>query len=300
MIWRPPLRILVIGRDGQLARELARLSLPAGDELIFAARPEADLTRPETLVAAVAAHRPGLVINAGAYTAVDKAESDYAAAMAAYGTGPAALAWACAAAGAALVHVSTDYVFDGTKAGAYVETDPIAPLNAYGRSKAEGETGVLGSGANAAVIRTAWVYSAHGTNFVKTMLRLAETRDEVAVVADQLGRPTWAGDLARAALDIGVLLAAEDGRARGMFHFSGEGDATWADFAEAVFEGSARRGGPSARVRRITTAEFPTPAARPANSRLASAKFAGLAGYAPPPWRESLGPCLDELVGTEG
>ena len=290
------MKILVIGRDGQLARELARLGAPAGDEISFAARPEVDLAAPETVAARIEGDQPDLVINAAAYTAVDKAESEPDVAMAVNATGPGALARACAATGASLVHISTDYVFDGTKTAPYVETDPVAPVNAYGRSKAEGEAAVLASGARAGVIRTAWVYSAHGANFVKTMLRLAGDREEVGVVADQLGRPTWAGDLARASLVLGAALAGGDERARGVFHFSNTEDATWADFAEAVFEGSARRGGPSARVRRIATADFPTPAPRPANSRLDTAKFAAVAGYAPPPWRSSLELCLDQLL----
>lgn len=293
------MRILAIGREGQLARALARLGVPAGNTLEFAGRPEIDLARPDTLAVLIADRRPDLVINAGAYTAVDKAESEEDQALLVNGAGPGALARACADAGAALVHVSTDYVFDGSKAEPYLETDPIAPLNAYGRSKAAGETAVLASGANAAVLRTAWVYSAHGANFVKTMLRLAADREEVGVVADQLGRPTWAADLAQAALTVGGILARADGRAGGIFHFSNSGEATWADFAEAVFEGSRARGGPSARVRRIATADFPTPAPRPANSRLDTAGFEQATGMAPRPWREALGLCLDELVGPK-
>ncbi len=293
------MRILVIGRNGQLARELERLGAPSGSTLEFAARPQIDLAEPQTLAALVAERRPDLVINAAAYTAVDKAETEADLAHLVNAEGPGALARACAKAGAALVHVSTDYVFDGSKAGPYLETDPIAPVNAYGRSKAAGEAAVLQSGARAAVVRTAWVYSAEGANFVRTMLRLAETREELGVVADQRGRPTWARDLAEAVLALGARLVAEDEAARGVFHFSNGGEATWADFAEAIFEDSKARGGPSARVRRITTAEFPTPAARPANSRLDTAKFTTVTGLTPRPWREALGLCLDELVGPK-
>jgi dTDP-4-dehydrorhamnose reductase len=175
-----------------------------------------------------------------------------------------------------------------------VETDPIAPLGAYGRTKAEGEALVAASGARAAILRTSWVYSPFGANFVKTMLRLAESRDEVGVVADQLGRPTAAADLAEAVLAMGGRLLADDAAAQGVFHYAGEGEASWADFAEAVFDASARRGGPRPRVRPITTAEFPTPARRPVNSRLDTAKIEGL-GVRPRPWREALETCLDRL-----
>ena len=287
-------RVLVIGKTGQLARELAAASPPAGFQLEMLGRDQMDLSRPEDAAQAVRDRAPDLVLLAAAYTAVDKAETDEAAARLVNAEAPGAIARVCAELGAPLVHVSTDYVFDGSKPEPYGESDPIAPIGAYGRTKAEGEALIAASAARAAVLRTSWVYSPYGANFVKTMLRLAESRDEVSVVGDQLGRPTAAADLAAAVLAMGERLLQDEAAAEGVFHYSGAGDATWAEFAEAIFEGAARRGRPGARVRRITTAEFPTPARRPANSRLNTAKIEGL-GVPPRPWREALDICLDRL-----
>jgi len=291
--------VLVFGRGGQLARELARIGAPTGLELAFAGREDFDLSThdPASLIAARA---PDAVINASAYTAVDKAETEPAAAFRLNRDAPAALARACAARDIPFVHVSTDYVFDGTKAEPYVEEDPVNPMGVYGRSKAEGEAGVLAAGGRAAILRTSWVFGAFGSNFVKTMLGLAATRDELAVVADQIGRPTWAKDLADGALRATTALLDRDAGAEGLFHLTGSGEAvSWADFAEAIFEESARRGGPSAAVRRITTAQFaadrPGMAPRPANSRLDCSKLVGALNWATPDWRESLAACCSEL-----
>ena len=287
-------KILVLGRSGQVARELDKLGPPPGFDLQFAGRERLDLgaADPRPLLDEV---RPAAVINAAAYTAVDKAESEPEAAFALNRDAPAALARACAEAKIPLIHFSTDYVFDGTKPEPYVETDPVHPTGVYGASKAAGEAAVLAAGGPAIVLRTSWVYSAFGANFVKTMLRLAATRDEIGVVADQLGRPTWAEDCARGALRAArALLDGEIGRAE-RFHLSGEGDATWADFAEAIFAESAARGGPAARVRRIATADYPTPARRPANSRLDCAKLVRTLDFPLRPWRQSLSACFEEL-----
>ena len=288
-------RILVLGRNGQVARELDKLGGPPGLELAFAGRERFDLMSgadPARLLDEVG---PAAVINAAAYTAVDKAESEPEASFRLNRDVPAALAHACAAAGVPLVHFSTDYVFDGAKPEPYVETDPVNPTGVYGSSKAAGEAAVLAAGGAAAVLRTSWVYSAFGANLVKTMLRLAGTRDELGVVADQLGRPTWAEDCARGALRAAqALMDGEIGGAE-VFHLAGAGDATWADFAEAIFAESARRGGPSVRVKRITTADYPTPARRPANSRLDGAKMTGTLDWPMRPWRQSLAACFDEL-----
>ena len=287
-------KILVLGRSGQVARELDKLGPPPGFDLQFAGRERLDLgaADPRPLLDEV---RPAAVINAAAYTAVDKAESEPEAAFALNRDAPAALARACAEAKIPLIHFSTDYVFDGTKPEPYVETDPVNPTGVYGASKAAGEAAVLAAGGPAIVLRTSWVYSAFGANFVKTMLRLAATRDEIGVVADQLGRPTWAEDCARGALRAArALLDGEIGRAE-RFHLSGEGDATWADFAEAIFAESAARGGPAARVRRIATADYPTPARRPANSRLDCAKLVRTLDFPLRPWRQSLSACFEEL-----
>jgi dTDP-4-dehydrorhamnose reductase len=187
-------------------------------------------------------------------------------------------------------------VFDGSKDGPYVETDPRAPLGVYGASKAQGEEAIEAVGGESAIVRTAWVYSAFGANFVKTMLRLAATRDELGVVADQHGCPTSAQDVAKATLLLSRRLIEGDTGAKGLFHAAGDGDASWADFAKAIFAGSAARGGPSARVKPIATAEYPTPARRPANSRLNCARLQEALGWRPGPWREGLSGCLDELI----
>jgi dTDP-4-dehydrorhamnose reductase len=242
--------------------------------------------------------RPDAVINAAAFTDVDRAETEAAAAFALNRDGPAALARACADLGAPLVHLSTDYVFDGAKPAPYVETDAKAPLNLYGHSKSEGEDSVLASGAHAAIVRTSWVFAAHGRNFLRTMLRLAEARDEIPVVADQIGRPTAASDLAQTCLAVALRALDRDPTSRGVFHYSDAGDASWADFAEAIFSEAAKAGLKLARVKRITTAEFPTPARRPANSRLDSTKIGAALGVAPRDWREACAICVREVLAA--
>jgi len=287
--------ILVLGRNGQVARELAKLGAPAGHELAFAGREDFDLGAGADPALLLDRHAPVAVINAAAYTAVDRAESDQDAAFALNRDAPGAMARACAARDVPFVHFSTDYVFDGLKPEPYVEDDPIAPQSVYGRSKAEGEAQVAAAGGRSVILRTAWVYSAFGANFVKTMLRLGQDRAELGVVADQLGRPTWAEDCARGALHVaGAMLAGED-KARGVFHLSGAGDATWADFAEAIFDASAADGGPRPKVNRIATADYPTPAKRPANSRLNCNKIRDQLGFKTRPWRDSLLACLNEM-----
>lgn len=289
--------LLVLGRSGQVARELAKLRAPPGYEFGFVGREECDLSSTDA-GALVKARRPAAVINAAAYTAVDRAESEPEAAFRLNRDMPATASAACTRLGVPFVHFSTDYVFDGNKPTPYVETDPIAPAGVYGRSKAEGEAAVLQSGARAAVLRTSWVYSAYGANFVKTMLRLAADREEVGVVADQQGRPTWAADCARGALMAARALIEGRAEAADVFHLAGEGDATWADFAEEVFAQSAARGGASARVRRIRTEDYPTPARRPANSRLETDKLQRTFSWAPGPWKASLAACLSEMEFT--
>ena len=289
--------LLVLGARGQVARELAALGPAQGWTVTTIGRAQADLST-AAIAPLLAAHRPALAVNAAAYTAVDKAEVEEAAARALNAGLPARAARACADAGVPLVHISTDYVFDGSKAAPYVEDDPLSPLGVYGRTKAEGEANVLAEGGAAAVVRTSWVYGAEGANFARTMLRLAASRDEVGVVADQRGRPTWSREVARACLGLGDRLCAGDRDARGVFHAAGEGDATWAEFAAAVFAESAARGGPTARVRPISTAEYPTAAARPANSRLDSSKLRRVTGWAPAPWRQSLAAVMPALLAA--
>jgi len=283
-------RIVVVGAAGQLGLELMRAEAGA----IGLTRADLDLAEIARIGDALAAFKPDIVINASAYTAVDKAESEPDAAFRLNRDAPAALAQAAANTGAAFVHVSTDYVFDGSKPSPYIETDPRAPLNIYGRSKAEGEDAVLAANPRAAIIRTSWVYSPNRANFVKTMLRLGETRNEVSVVADQHGRPTAAADLAYACLALARLQHQGETAASGVFHYAGAGDATWADFAEAIFAGAEQRGHNPVQVKRIAAADYPTPAQRPANSRLDTSKIEAL-GIATRPWREALRLCLDEL-----
>ena len=288
--------LLVLGAEGQVARELADIAPAEGWTVTRVGRAQADLAT-TGIAPLLARHRPALVVNAAAYTTVDKAETEPDAARALNADLPARAARACAEAGLPFVHISTDYVFDGSKPAPYVEDDPISPLGVYGATKAEGERAVQAAGGRAAIVRTAWVYGAQGANFVRTMLRLAETRDELGVVGDQHGDPTWSQDVARACLKLGDRLCGGDREAQGVFHAAGEGDTTWAELAAAVFHESSRRKGPSARVRPITTADYPTPARRPANSRLDCAKLHRVTGWRPPPWREGLGEVMDRLLG---
>lgn len=286
--------VLVFGRDGQVARELARLAQVTDRAMTFAGRETLDLTDHGAIDALVARIAPSAVINAAAYTAVDRAEREPEAAFALNRDAPAAMAASCAARALPFAHFSTDYVFDGALDRPYVEADITGPTSVYGASKLAGEQAVTAVGASTIILRTSWVYGAHGTNFVKTMLRLARDHDEVGVVADQIGRPTWARDCAQAAMmAIDVLHDAPD--LAGLYHLSGAGDTSWAALAVATFEESARRGGPTARVRMITTADYPTPAKRPANSRLDCGKIEATLPWRCRPWRESLAACMNEM-----
>ena len=291
--------ILVTGGSGQLALALeAAATVPVRR----VGRPEFDFDQPESVGAAFAAVRPWLVVNAAAYTAVDAAEGDADAAFRANRDGPAELARLCAAAGVPLIHVSTDYVFDGGKGAPYAESDPVAPLGVYGRSKLEGEQAVLASGARAIVLRTSWVYSPTGKNFVRTMLTVGKTRDLLRVVADQQGCPTTAADLADAILAIAARLAArgwEDGYA-GVFHAAGTGATTWHGLATAVFQEAARLGAKVPVVEPITTADWPTPVTRPADSRLECARLAAVFGVRLPPWRDSLTRTVEAIFAAGG
>jgi dTDP-4-dehydrorhamnose reductase len=289
-------RLLVIGKSGQLAVELARAAPEFGVSLCALGRDRADLATPQAAAEKVREFAPSVVINAAAYTAVDRAESEPDAAFRLNRDGPAEVAVACAEIGTAFIQVSTDYVFDGTKVAPYSENDPKGPASVYGRSKSEGEDSVLSTGARATVIRTGWVYASHGSNFVRTMLRLAETHDEIAVVADQFGRPTWARDLAHTCLSVALLHCNSAAAASGVFHYCGAGDASWADFAEEIFSCARRLGAKGARVKRITTFEYPTAARRPANSRLDTAKIEALLGIKPRQWREACDLCVQELL----
>jgi dTDP-4-dehydrorhamnose reductase len=260
------------------------------------ARPDIDLTKPETLEPALRAARPDAVISAAAYTAVDQAESEPDAAFALNTEAAGILAEAAARMGVPVLHLSTDYVFDGSKTGPYVETDLPNPRTVYGHTKLEGERRVVAASSDHLVLRTAWVFSPYAKNFVRTMLRLAETREEVGVVADQRGCPSYAPDIAHALLQIARARLSGRG-AGGLYHLAGGGETTWADFAEAIFRGSAARGGPAARVNPIATSDYPTPAQRPHNSRLDCGRVRQTFDVALPAWPNALDRCLDALAG---
>jgi dTDP-4-dehydrorhamnose reductase len=290
-------KILVVGRVGQVAHELRRGAWPAGLAVDFVERPQVDLSRPDETRDVVVAARPGIVVNAAAYTAVDAAEGDRETAFAVNRDGPAALADACRQIGAALVHYSTDYVYDGRKTGAYVEDDPINPLSCYGASKAEGDAAIRARLDHHVILRTSWVYSATGHNFVKTMLRLGAERDRLDIVDDQHGSPTAAADIAAATITICAALAEgrEDGF--GTFHFCGGGTTSWYGFAREIFAGAALRSRKTPRtVEPIATEAYPTPAPRPRNSVLDRSKIARTYGIVAPPWQAALSACLDELI----
>lgn len=289
--------ILVTGAGGQLGTELQRIPWPEGWEVVALHRAELDLSDLAAIASKVAERPWAAVINGGAYTAVDKAENDQVAAWTINALAPAALAEACSKAGIPLVQVSTDYVFAGDKTGPWEPGDPVSPLSVYGASKLGGELAVRVSGARHAIVRTAWVVSAHGHNFVKTMLRVGAERGHLRVVEDQHGSPTAAADLAAALVTIATRLALDPASPTGTFHFSNVGPTTWADFAREIFAQSAARGGPIATVEGISTSDYPTPALRPANSVLCHDAIRVAFGIEPRPWRNALGDILDELIG---
>lgn len=292
------MRILVAGSQGQLAQALAEAAAARPEVTALAlGRPALDLTRTSGVLAALLDFTPDVIVNAAAYTAVDKAESEPEAAMALNADGPRRLAEAANRMGAALIHISTDYVFDGTKPTPYVEDDPTAPLGAYGASKLAGEVAVRETLPRHVILRTAWVHSPFGTNFVKTMLRLAREREEIRVVADQIGTPTYAPHLADAVLAIAGSFVEPLSRERwGTYHAAGRGEATWHELACEVMRVSESLGGPAARIVPITTAEYPTPARRPANSRLACGKLEGAFAVRLPDWREGVATCVTRLL----
>ncbi|WP_028964925.1 dTDP-4-dehydrorhamnose reductase [Sphingomonas phyllosphaerae] len=291
--------VLVTGANGQLGQELQRVALPAGWRVVALDRAALDLTDPAAIAAMVAERPWAAVINGAAYTAVDKAERDQVAAWQVNALAPAALAAACAAANIPLVQVSTDYVFPGDRDGAWAVDDAVAPLGVYGASKLGGELAVRTSGARHAIVRTAWVVSAHGDNFVRTMLRVGGERGHLRVVADQHGSPTSAADLADALIRIAIRLAEDAQAPTGTFHFSNAGATTWAGFAEEIFRQSGTRDGATATVEPIATADYPTPARRPANSLLAHDAIEHAYGITPRPWRDALADILDELIGAK-
>jgi dTDP-4-dehydrorhamnose reductase len=290
------MKIAVTGTAGQVVTSLVERGTAAGYEVIAIGRPDLDLADPASVVRTLEATKPDVIVSAAAYTAVDKAETESDLTFAVNGAGPGAVAQAAKALGVPLIHISTDYVFDGTLDRPYVESDPTGPTGVYGASKLAGEQAVLDGHDDSAVLRVAWVYSPFGGNFVKTMLRLAGDRDELGVVGDQVGNPTSALAIADGIMKVATNMVTDSSPAlRGIFHMTAPGEASWADFAQAIFAASAVRRGPAAAVRPIGTADYPTPANRPANSRLDCGLIARVHGVTLPDWRTSLDEVMDRL-----
>jgi dTDP-4-dehydrorhamnose reductase len=289
-------RLLVLGPSGQVGRELGRLTWPQQTVIVQIGRDGCDLRNLSSIAPAVEAARPDIVINAAAYTAVDRAESEADLALTVNGHAPREIARACERTGASLIHLSTDYVFDGAKPGAYLESDAVNPLSVYGRSKAAGEAGIRAVLERHIIVRTSWVFSSHGANFVKTMLGLG-TRPSLRIVADQTGGPTSAGDIAQMLLSLAV---AVDGGQNcwGTFHFASADPTSWHGFAQAIFAGARLENTPD--LVPITSAEYPSPARRPANSVLDCALIRRTFGIAQPSWRVALAKVLDELRPSRG
>jgi len=291
------LRIAVTGKEGQVARSMLAIGADSGVEIVAVGRPELDLTDPTSVLSALHATRPDAIVSAAAYTAVDKAESEQDLAFAINGAGAGAVAKAADKLGVPLLHLSTDYVFDGTNTERYVESDPTAPTSAYGASKLEGERQVAGETSNHAIFRTAWVYSPYGANFLKTMLRLGETRESLSVVADQYGCPTSAEDIAHA-LIVAARKMIEDGNDyyRGIFHLTGSGVANWADFAREIFKAAEAHGRKPVNVTSITSDQYPSPVKRPANSRLSGEKLERIYRIVLPDWQTSTRNVVNSLL----
>jgi dTDP-4-dehydrorhamnose reductase len=288
------MRILLTGKDGQVGWDLQRALAPLGEVAAFGSA-ELDLGDPDALRAQIRALKPHWIVNPAAYTAVDKAESEPERAAAVNAVAPGVLAEEAARISAALVHYSTDYVYAGDKGGAYVETDPTAPLSAYGRTKLQGEQAIAAAGGRHWIFRTAWVYSNRGKNFLHTMLRLARERPQLRVVADQIGAPTWSRMIAQATA---ALIAQQMCRqtAGGTYHLTAAGSTSWHGFAARIVELGAQAGlCPEVPVQAIGTADYPTPARRPANSVLSNAKLSTDSGICLPDWEQSLRLCLAEM-----
>jgi dTDP-4-dehydrorhamnose reductase len=290
------MRMLVTGREGQVVRSLIERGQFTGIEIAALGRPDLDLGGSEDSIAStIQAAAPDVIVSAAAYTFVDKAESEPDLAYAINERGPASIARTARKLGIPVIHLSTDYVFDGTKPLPYVEEDSTNPQTVYGLSKLAGERAVLAGYADSVVLRTAWVYSPFGSNFVKTMLRLAADRHEIDIVSDQRGNPTSALDIADGILAIARNLGDSRPELRGIFHMTGSQDASWAEFAEAIFAQSAALGGATAKVRQIRTEDYPTIARRPLNSRLNSDKLAQVHGVRLPEWQSSLKAVVERL-----
>lgn len=291
--------ILITGGQGQVGLELKTLQWPAGVTLHAPTRAELDIASAESVRAYFAGKAFAAIVNPAAYTGVDRAESEIGAAFAANALGPALLAEAAKPAGTPIVHISTDYVFDGTKAGAYLEDDPVNPLGVYGASKEAGERAILSAVPHGVVLRSGWVVSPHRNNFIKTMLRFGAERPVLRVVDDQHGCPTSAKDLAAAAAKIALRLVDDPAAPTGIYHFANEGETTWYGLALHVFAVAARHGGPSPRVDAITSAEYPTPVTRPANSLLSTARVTEDFGIVPRPWQDATAEIVGALLAAQ-
>lgn len=287
--------ILLIGSSGQLGKELHPILLPYGNTIALN-RAQLDLTKPATISDIIGRIQPQIIINAAAYTSVDRAESESELATAINAIAPGIIAQAAQKLGASLIHISTDYVFDGRQSHPYAENDATHPLNVYGASKLAGEHAIQRNCENYLILRTAWVYSAHGNNFMKTMLKLGAECAEIRVVADQIGSPTWTYNLAGA-----IAQLQQNPNSQGIYHYTNSGVASWYDFAVAIFEEAQQLNFPLKiqRVIPITTAEYPTPAQRPAYSVLACAKIAATLKMIPPHWRQGLRQCLAAFAHDE-
>ena len=288
--------VLILGRDGQVARELAAAVWPAGLAPVVAGRPDFDMARPESLETLLERAAPAVVINATAYTAVDKAEAEPGLAFAVNRDGPARLAELCHHRGVPLLHISTDYVFDGAKATSYLEEDAVAPLNVYGATKEAGEAAIRAVCPRHLILRTSWVYGVHGQNFVKTMLRLGGEREELRVVADQHGAPTAAADIAATLAGIAAAVASRSEAPWGTYHYTGGGATSWYGLAEHIFAALERATGRRPRLTAIATADHPTPARRPLNSRLDCSRLGRAFGIACRPWRDGVDRVLAALI----
>ncbi|WP_375449408.1 dTDP-4-dehydrorhamnose reductase [uncultured Devosia sp.] len=295
------MRIALTGRNGQVASALLALAPGEGHTIVCMARPECNLSDPSSIAPALAAAAPDIVVSAAAYTEVDRAEAEPALAHAVNAVAPGILATATSTLGIPLIHLSTDYVFDGSARRPYVEADTPNPQNVYGASKLAGEMAIAEATDDAVILRTAWLHSPTGNNFVRTMLRLARTRSSIGVVCDQFGCPTAAEDVAAAILAIARrLLANSDTGLRGIFHMAGTGQASWADLAVRTFADSASLGGPWAEVQPLASANYPTAAIRPANAVLATAKLALAYGIVLPDWQTSLRRTVRSVAVSEG
>lgn len=295
------MRIVVTGRLGQIAQSLVERGPGSNMEVLTLARPEIDLARSADLTDVLGALRPQAVVSAAAYTAVDLAESEPALAYQINANGAEAVARATARLRIPIVHLSTDYVFDGTLDRPYREDDVPRPINVYGSSKLLGEQLVAAANANHAILRTAWVYSPFGKNFARTMLSLAGSRDEISVVGDQCGAPTSALDIADGIFKIlhNLVARLDDPAIRGVFHMTGGGETNWAEFATAIFAASATNSGPFSRVRTIASSEYATQARRPLNSRLDNTRLAGSHGVRLPPWRDSIPETIARILAED-